>query len=126
MGSLDIFTSKKKYIFIVHSIALNVKNIVMNYQIKFLLVVAIAMVITSTFISCACVYNNECGHNGRCLGGVCVNEECRANIDCIGRGLYFKCRNGKCEKSSHKICRSNDDCKKNLLNTKCVEYRCSR
>ena len=74
----------------------------------------------------ACVYDSECGATGRCVNSLCLQvAECTRHLDCIGRGLYYECTNQHCVTSSHKICRSNDDCKKNVLHKKCVSDRCT-
>ena len=75
-----------------------------------------------------CTYDAQCGLNSRCVSGTCLQTaECTRNLDCLSRGLYFECNSkNKCVQSEHKICRSNDDCKKNWLNRKCVNDRCSR
>jgi len=80
-------------------------------------------------LTTACVYDSECTINGvvnRCTNGQCVvTAECTKDVDCITRGIYFQCTNAKCVASDHKICLTNDDCKKNLLNTKCVNNHCT-
>lgn len=57
--------------------------------------------------------------------GIPLNGGCARTIDCLAHGIYFECKKNKCVKSDHKICRSDDDCRKNLLNKRCVNNRCS-
>jgi hypothetical protein len=51
-----------------------------------------------------------------------IAVECVKDVDCVKRGIYFKCQNAKCVESDHKICQSNDDCKKNLLHKVCISF----
>jgi hypothetical protein len=41
-----------------------------------------------------------------CVSGKCElkNEDCVKDINCLKVGLYYKCKNAKCEKSEHMIC----------------------
>lgn len=58
-----------------------------------------------------------------CVNGQCmIAVECVKDVDCVKRGIYFKCENAKCVESDHKICQSNDDCKKNLLHKVCISF----
>ncbi len=50
--------------------------------------------------------------------------ECAIDVDCYKRGIYFKCVKAKCEKSDHKICLTDNDCKKNFFHKKCRNNHC--
>lgn len=91
----------------------------------FLLTFAFLVLATTFLVTECCVYNSECNKQSRCVSGVCVPEECRVNIDCISKGLYFKCKDSRCVTDKHKLCRSSADCKNNVLKKKCQNYKCS-
>ena len=82
---------------------------------------------TSVVSIASCRYDSDCGPSARCSeSGVCmVPAECQRHRDCLHKGLYFECENLHCIVSSHKICRSDDDCKKNWINKKCINDRCT-
>ncbi|KAH9408892.1 hypothetical protein TYRP_011164 [Tyrophagus putrescentiae] len=88
-----------------------------------LITLGLVLVAASAF---ACHFDSECGPTGRCVNALCLQTvECTRNLDCLRRGLYFECSNGHCITSKHKICRSNDDCKKNILHRSCINDRCT-
>lgn len=71
-----------------------------------------------------CRWNSDCGSMGYCNHGKCYYSQCHRTLDCLSFGLYFKCSNGRCLKSKHKICRTDNDCRKNLLHRHCIGNRC--
>ncbi len=93
---------------------------------RFILLTFATLLLATTFLATeCCVYNSECNKQSRCISGVCVPEECRVNIDCISRGLYFKCKDSRCVADKYKLCRSNADCVKNLTRKSCKNYKCA-
>ncbi|KAJ6224266.1 hypothetical protein RDWZM_002811 [Blomia tropicalis] len=90
-----------------------------------LIILSLATIILAS-TAIACNYDSDCGPNGRCVNNLClVSVECNRNLDCLNHGLYFECDHGRCVTSKHKICRSDDDCKKNLIHKRCIHDRCS-
>lgn len=74
-----------------------------------------------------CRFDSDCGPSGRCVNRVCLlSIECTRHRDCLKHGIYYECSNTKCVKSEHMICLTNEDCKKNWFNKKCINDRCSR
>lgn len=74
----------------------------------------------------ACVYDSDCGTAARCINGMCqAMSDCVTSLDCLKYGIYYECSAGRCIPSKHKICRSDADCKKNLIHKHCVNYRCT-
>ena len=89
-----------------------------------ILIVLAALMLNVVF---ACIYDSECGANGRCVNNQCLQTaECTRHLDCLKLGLYYECdSHNRCVKSTHKICRSNEDCKKNVLHKTCKADRCT-
>ena len=87
-----------------------------------LLLVCLIYSVKSQFYE-RCRYDSDCGGFKRCVGGYCQtnSDECFKTIDCRYKGLYLKCKGRRCVKSDHKICLTDQDCKKNVLNRKCKE-----
>ncbi|XP_054154702.1 low-density lipoprotein receptor-related protein 1-like [Oppia nitens] len=86
-----------------------------------------------------CTVDAECTINGivyRCQNGQCALtnwssssgpiRECYDDINCYTRGIYYKCRDNRCVPADHKLCLSDNDCKKNWLNRRCLANHCSK
>jgi hypothetical protein len=87
-----------------------------------------------------CTFDKNCTVNGVVniwVNGKCVlkNEdknkdkddksaECTKDVDYLKIGIYYKCKKSKCERSDHKICLTDDDCKKNFFHRKCKNNHC--
>ena len=57
---------------------------------------------------------------------VLQNLGCNRHSDCLGHGIYYECnKKRQCVASDHKICRRDEDCKKNWINRRCLNDRCS-
>ena len=105
------------------------------------------MLIITTKIM-ACNIDADCGVNSKCSNHLCHHQQqqqsqkpvvvlmvpgqpqqhqCQRHMDCFRFGLYFECHTKKhrCVKSDHKICASDEACKKNLIHRRCIRDRCS-
>ena len=73
----------------------------------------------------ACKDDKDCAATEHCVNGTCENiSKCNTTLDCLNYGLYSECSAGHCIPSEYKMCFNDNDCRREPINKKCVNYQC--